>query len=159
MSLAPWTFYRFTIIFDVLETLDQRAFNALFRVPNNVLSAKVPPLYEKYPKTLQNLQNPGFWVHIRWRLSYEGGISQNMHLGCKNLYWYLVYLLDFRCATCTKMLPISWILNHFSKFRMLREAEITYYSFPRRKHCSGGLKYDIPVIYQTYHFLQPKCRF
>ena len=38
-------FLSFSIIFDVLETLDQRAFNALFKVPNNVLSEKVPPLY------------------------------------------------------------------------------------------------------------------
>ena len=65
-------FLSFSIIFGVLETLDQRAFNALFRVPNNVLSEKVPSLYVKGPKTLQNSQNPGFWVHISWRLSFAG---------------------------------------------------------------------------------------
>ena len=57
---SSMNFLSFSIIFDVLETLDQRAFNALFRVPNNVLSEKVPPLYEKGQKTLQNSQNPGF---------------------------------------------------------------------------------------------------
>ena len=55
-------FLSFSIFFDVLETLDQRAFNALFRVPNNVLSEKVSPLYEKGQKTFR-------FDRITWILS------------------------------------------------------------------------------------------
>jgi len=58
-------FLSFSIIFDVLETLDQRAFNALFRVSNNVLNEEVPPLSKKSQKTLQNSRIPGIWVHLK----------------------------------------------------------------------------------------------
>ena len=71
MSLAPWIFIVFNNFWCFLETLDQRAFNALFRVPNNVSSEKVPPLYENDPKTFRFCSILGFWVQIRWRLSYK----------------------------------------------------------------------------------------
>ena len=87
---------------------------------------------------------------------YEGGISQNLHIGRKNMYSNLVYLLDFLCAPCTKILPISWILNLFSKFRVLREAEITYYppylDKNRNRILHTQYTIDIPntLVFATY---------
>ena len=38
------------------------------------------------------------------------------------------------------MLAISLSINRFAKIRMLREAEMAYYPFPARKHCSDHHK-------------------
>ena len=70
-----------------------------------------------------------------------------------DFHWFTMIFIDFHCfftdfhwllddmrgqkefSTCTQIDAARWILNLFSKFRILREAENTYYPFPARKHC------------------------